>query len=176
MTWFKEKVFVSSGAKQLLGEIVRVLQELFNYPHCAILLADSSQELLYVVSSSGYRKRVLHNFRITIGKEGITGWVAKHKKPLYVPDVRKDPRYIEGVAHGRSEIAVPLLIGKKLIGVLDVESQKLGAYSVSRSSRAYRTVERRFLLPKSDKVAGSQAGPPRISLMTRPIKSRAIPW
>ncbi|PYV43879.1 MAG: hypothetical protein DMG06_08960 [Acidobacteria bacterium] len=129
MTWFKEKVFVSSGAKQLLGEIVRVLQELFNYPHCAILLADSSQELLYVVSSSGYRKRVLHNFRITIGKEGITGWVAKHKKPLYVPDVRKDPRYIEGVAHGRSEIAVPLLIGKKLIGVLDVESQKLGAFT-----------------------------------------------
>ena len=129
MTWFKEKAVVSAGAKQLLSEIIRIIQELFNHPHCAILLADSSQKLLYVVSSSGYRKQVLHNFRIAIGKEGVTGWVAKHRRPLYVPDVRKDRRYIQGVVHGRSEIAVPLLIGKRLIGVLDVESPKLNAFT-----------------------------------------------
>jgi PAS domain S-box-containing protein len=129
MTWFKEKTVVSAGAKQLLGEIVRIIQELFSHPHCAILLADSSQKLLYVVSSSGYRKQVLHDFRITIGKEGVTGWVAQHKKPLYVPDVRQDPRYIQGVVRGRSEIAVPLLIGKQLIGVLDVESPKVNAFT-----------------------------------------------
>src|SRR6266850_5928865 len=129
MTWFKEKAVVSAGAKQLLSEIIRIIQELFNHPHCAILLADSSRKLLYVVSSSGYRKQVLHDFRITIGEEGVTGWVAKHKKPLYVPDVRKDPRYIQGVVRGRSEIAAPLLIGKQLIGVLDVESPRLNAFT-----------------------------------------------
>jgi PAS domain S-box-containing protein len=129
MTWFKEKAVVSAGAKQLLSEIIRIIQELFDNPHCAILLPDIQQELLYVVSSTGYRKEVLRNFRIAIGREGITGWVAKHKRPLYVPDVRKDRRYIQGVIRGRSEIAVPLLIGKKLIGVLDVESQKLDAFT-----------------------------------------------
>ena len=72
---------------------------------------------------------MLYDFRITIGKEGVTGWVAQHKKPLYVPDVRQDPRYIQGVVRGRSEIAVTLLIGKQLIGVLDVESQKVNAFT-----------------------------------------------
>jgi PAS domain S-box-containing protein len=129
MTWFRERAVIAAGAKQLLGEIIRVIQELFNYPHCAILLADNSRQELYVVASSGYRKQVLGNFRITIGKEGITGWVAKHKKALYVPDVRKDSRYIEGIIDGRSEIAVPLLIGRELIGVLDVESENTNAFT-----------------------------------------------
>jgi two-component system, NtrC family, sensor kinase len=129
MTWFKEKAVVSAGAKQLLNEVIRIIQELFNNPHCAILLPDSQQKLLYVVSSSGYRRKVLHNFRIAIGKEGVTGWVAKHKRPLYVPDVRKEPRYIQGVIRGRSELAVPLLIGRQLIGVLDVESRRLDAFT-----------------------------------------------
>ncbi|MCI0420009.1 MAG: PAS domain S-box protein, partial [Acidobacteria bacterium] len=79
--------------------------------------------------SRGYRKQVWRNFRIAIGKEGITGWVAAHRKPAVVPDVRRDPRYIQGIIHGRSEIAVPLLIGKQLIGVLDVESEKINAFS-----------------------------------------------
>ncbi len=129
MIWLKEKTLVPKGTKQLLDEIIRVIQTLFSYPHCAILLADEPQQNLCVVASSGYRKQVDRNFRITIGKEGITGWVARHKKPLNVPDVRKNPRYILGVTHGRSEIAVPLLIGKTLIGVLDVESEKVNAFA-----------------------------------------------
>jgi two-component system NtrC family sensor kinase len=119
----------SPGAGQLLDEILRVIQELFHYPHCAILLVDETGQQLCLRASRGYRKQVLRDFRIAIGKEGITGWVAAHKKPLVVPDVLHDPRYIQGVVRGRSEVAVPLLIGKQLIGVLDVESEKPNAFS-----------------------------------------------
>ena len=48
---------------------------------------------------------------------------------MIVTDVLKDPRYIKGVIRGRSEIAVPLLIGHNLIGVLDVESEKPNAFT-----------------------------------------------
>lgn len=119
----------SIGARRLLSEILRVIQELLNYPHCAILLVDESGKELYVEASRGYRKKVIRNFRIAIGKEGVTGWVAARKKPLIVPDVLKDPRYIQGVIRGHSEIAVPLLIGDNLIGVLDVESEKPNAFT-----------------------------------------------
>lgn len=129
MAWFNEKVTMTSGSRQLLEKMIRVLQELFSYPHAAILLVDEPRKELYVMASSGYRREVLRDFRIAIGKEGITGWVAQHKKALYVPDVRQDARYIKGVIRGRSEIAVPLLIGKTLIGVLDVESEKPEAFS-----------------------------------------------
>jgi two-component system NtrC family sensor kinase len=129
MTPTKTKAKVTPGARQLLEKLIRVLQELFNYPHAAILLVEENGQELYLVASSGYRREVERNFKILIGSEGITGWVARQKKPLYVPDVRKDPRYIRGVARGRSEMAVPLLSGKKLIGVLDVESEQPDAFS-----------------------------------------------
>jgi PAS domain S-box-containing protein len=124
----KKISIATPGARQLLEKLIRVLQELFNYPHAAILLMDQEGEALCLVASSGYRRQVERNFRIRIG-EGITGWVALHKKALEVPDVRQDPRYIRGVVRGRSEMAVPLLIGKKLIGVLDVESEQPGAFT-----------------------------------------------
>ncbi len=129
MTSFQNSAVVPAGAEKLLSEILRVIQDIFHYPHCAILLADETGQQLHLKASRGYRREVLHNFRIAVGKEGITGWVAAHRKPAMVLDVRRDPRYIEGVVHGRSEIAVPLLIGKQLIGVLDVESEKPKAFS-----------------------------------------------
>ena len=119
----------SIGAAKLLDELLHVIRDLFHYPHAAILLADEAGKHLFLQASRGYRKQVSHPFQIAIGKEGITGWVAAHRKPLVVPDVRHDPRYIQGIVHGRSEIAVPLLIGKRLIGVLDVESNKVDAFS-----------------------------------------------
>jgi two-component system, NtrC family, sensor kinase len=120
---------VSAGAAKLLDELLHVIRDLLHYPHAAILLADETGKHLFLQASHGYRKRVWRDFQIAIGKEGITGWVAHHRKPLVVPDVRRDSRYIQGVPDGRSEIAVPLLIGKRLIGVLDVESDKVNAFS-----------------------------------------------
>jgi PAS domain S-box-containing protein len=129
MIWFNEKALLAVGTKQLLSQIIHVIKELLSSPHCAILLADDLEQQLYVVASSGYREESVRNFRAAIGTEGITGWVAQHKKPLYVPDVQKDPRYIEGIVNGRSEIAVPLLIGRKLIGVLDVEREEPNSFA-----------------------------------------------
>ena len=119
---------VSAGAAKLLDELLHVIRDLFHYPHAAILLADEAGKHLFLQASRGYRKQAGSVFQIAIGKEGITGWVAAHRKPLVVP-VRRDPRYIQGIVHGSSEIAVPLLIDKRLIGVLDVESEKVNAFS-----------------------------------------------
>lgn len=68
--------------------------------------------------------------------EGITGWVAKHRKAALVNDVRSDVRYRSGfdahyrsVLEGvRSELCVPLLDGNQLLGVLNVESFTVAAF------------------------------------------------
>lgn len=67
-------------------------------------------------------------FSLKIG-EGVTGWVAEHKIPLVVPDVQKDPRYLPGLVGGRSELAVPMLKGEELIGVLNIEDPKVNAFT-----------------------------------------------
>ncbi len=70
-----------------------------------------------------------HSERLTINLgEGITGWVAQHNQAVLLPDVRSDPRYVPGVAGMVSEAAVPLALGDRVIGVLNVESPRPGAF------------------------------------------------
>ena len=66
---------------------------------------------------------------LKIGLEGISGWVAAHGEPLLVPDVSKEPRYVDmkGTAT-RSELTVPIKVKNEVIGVLDVQSDKLNAF------------------------------------------------
>ena len=63
------------------------------------------------------------------GKKGITVACARKKKTIYVPDVSKDPRYIEAAKGIKSEIAVPILYGNELIGVIDVEKAEIDGFN-----------------------------------------------
>ena len=113
---------------QLLESILEVLQRSFGYPHCAILLVDEKTGELHVEAARGYLREMVGKSRIGISQEGIAGWVAADKMPLNVPDVTQDDRYVEKVKGIRSEIAVPILIGEKLLGVLDVQSTEVNAF------------------------------------------------
>jgi sigma-B regulation protein RsbU (phosphoserine phosphatase) len=66
--------------------------------------------------------------KIPIGT-GITGWAAAHRRPLRVDDVKEDPRYIQASENTRSELAIPLVYRNELLGVLNVESEQVGAYT-----------------------------------------------
>lgn len=111
----------------LFEEIMRGLREVLHYPNCTVLLVDDGKGELYSKTAWGYGEDIWRK-RIKIGQEGITGWAAAHREPLIVPDVTQDERYIEGVSGGRSEMAVPMVVGDKLVGVLDVESTEPDAF------------------------------------------------
>ncbi|MDH4135756.1 MAG: GAF domain-containing protein, partial [Anaerolineae bacterium] len=123
------KLMRTLNMDQLLEEILEVLARAFGYLGCAVLLVDEATEELYIKASRGYPQELVKRTRIKIGKEGITGWVAAHKVPLNVPDVAEDPRYVEGVKGTRSEMAVPMLSGEKVIGVLDAQSPTAKAFN-----------------------------------------------
>jgi len=63
------------------------------------------------------------------GNKGITVRAARTGKTVLVPDVRKDKAYVKGGEKILSELAVPIKVGRKVLGVLNVESQKLAAFS-----------------------------------------------
>ncbi len=60
---------------------------------------------------------------------GITGTVARTKKPIRINDPQSDPRYIAISTNTRSELAVPLLFRNEVLGVLNVESERINAYN-----------------------------------------------
>ncbi len=111
----------------VLGEMMRILSDSFGYLHCSILLLNDDGTELRVKAFSGYAESV-DRLTVKVGHEGITGWVAATGRPLYVPDVQKDPRYVPGLKNVKSEIALPLKIGEKVLGVLNVESTEPAAF------------------------------------------------
>jgi phosphoserine phosphatase RsbU/P len=113
---------------QLLRKIAELTQRIVPYQIFAIFLLDESRQELYFRFAVGHSADVVQNMRIAMG-DGLVGSAAKDRKPLVVDDVRTDPRYIEAVQAARSELAVPLIIQNKVVGVLDIESPEVGYFN-----------------------------------------------
>ncbi len=142
---------------KLLGRVSEVVKEVIPYDLFAILLYSDRAQALTIRYSIGHREEVVRSMKIPLG-EGITGLAAASRTPILVEDVRNDPRYLGTVDAVRSELAVPMMARGKLVGVIDVQSTKIGQYSeqdrsllrllASRiaaaidNARLYRRVER----------------------------------
>jgi len=113
---------------QLLKNILQHLKETFDFLNVSVLLVDEEKQTLYTHSSIAYSPED-ENLKLRIGKDGITGHVAKTKKMYYSSDVRNDTYYVLGNDKTRSEVCFPLLSGDHLIGVLDVESAVINGFS-----------------------------------------------
>jgi len=113
----------------LLDEILRIIVGSFGYLNCALLLVDEKTNELYVKATHGFPEDSVKNLRLKVGEEGVAGWVAHTGQPLILGDVSKDPRYINAIKECKSEIAVPLKLKDRVIGVLDAESEKLSAFT-----------------------------------------------
>ena len=71
---------------------------------------------------------MVKNFTAGLGV-GLTGTAAATREPVLVADVRKDPRYLSSLDAVRAELVVPMITRQRLVGVIDVQSTQLGAYS-----------------------------------------------
>lgn len=112
---------------QLLSRIAQLAKKVVDYRTFGILLLnDATQELEMHVAVQYGEKVALP--KVPLG-EGLVGYAALHREPVLVPDVSKDPRYIKVVEDVRSELAVPLLLKDRCIGVFDLESPELDAFT-----------------------------------------------
>lgn len=116
-----------STLEEALENAVGGLRVTLGGDRVAILLANREKNLLEVKASMGYAEDIAR-MQIAIGN-GITGWAAAHKRPLRVRDVTEDPRYIHVSSNTRSELAIPLVYRNELLGVLNVESELVDAYT-----------------------------------------------
>jgi GAF domain-containing protein len=113
--------------EEALQSAVNGLQVTLGGDRVSIMLADREKKTLQVRAAIGYADDV-YEMRIPIGN-GITGWAAAHRRTLRVNNVQEDTRYIAGSANIRSEMAVPLVYRSELLGILNVESEQLSAYT-----------------------------------------------
>ena len=112
---------------ELLSKIASTMRVLINYDAFSILLVDDQAKALRHRFSIRYDQRVdIDN--VPLGK-GITGAAAESGKVVRVHDTAQDPRYIASHSDIRSEIAVPLIAHHRVIGVMDLESDRVGYFT-----------------------------------------------
>jgi GAF domain-containing protein len=158
--------------EDLLDETTRLLSEAM---HCeaAVGLVDEEVGVL------SFRYRVAHGspgttletLNLPLG-QGITGWAATHSQPLLVRDVSQHPSYIQAYPTTRSELAVPLIHQDQVLGVINLESERVdnfdeddlrlvsalaGPIAVAiRNARLFESERRQRQLAEALREAGAQ--------------------
>jgi sigma-B regulation protein RsbU (phosphoserine phosphatase) len=111
---------------ELFARIAQLTKRVIDYRTFGILLLNDDDELEMKLAVQ-YGEKVAVP-RVRLG-EGLVGYAALHREPVLVADVSQDPRYIKIVDDVRSELAIPLLLKDRCIGVVDLESPELDAFS-----------------------------------------------
>src|SRR6185369_13426099 len=107
---------------EVLARIISILKDYFQLKHIAVLLVDKNKKDLRVRTHLGWNAKSLET-DLKVGT-GLIGSAAHQKRPIYVPDVSKDERYIGTISVTRSELAIPLIVRDEVVGVLDCQSDQ----------------------------------------------------
>src|SRR5271169_5351390 len=141
--------------------VAEVVRKVIDYEIFAILLLNEKTQELRFRFQVGYPPEFAERARVKVG-EGVTGQAAQLRQAILVDDVTQDPRYIAAVPNVRSELAVPLTIKNRVIGVIDLEARNPGYFNEEHS---------RLLTLLASRIA---AGIENAQLYTRTTKQARI--
>jgi GAF domain-containing protein/HAMP domain-containing protein len=117
---------------RLLDETVRLISDRFGFYHAGIFLIDatSEQAVLRAASSEGGKRMLARGHSLGVGKVGIVGYVTGTGNPRIALDVGTDAVHFANpdLPETRSEMALPLRTGERIIGALDVQSTEPNAF------------------------------------------------
>ncbi len=105
----------------LLMRVAELVRRVIPYEIFAILLLNEKTQELRVRFNIGHSPELAERLRIKVG-EGVTGRAAQRREPVLVNDVLKEPTYIGSTTTVRSELALPLIVKNRVIGVIDIEA------------------------------------------------------
>ena len=128
---FLRRLLANSAAardhQEVLKAVIDQTWEATGSDVCSLYLWDSEASQLVLTATNGLTQEGVGRVRLRLG-EGVTGLVAAQRRPLSVPDVRRESRFqwIPGIDQQRllSMLSVPVVAGDRLVGVLNVQSEE----------------------------------------------------
>jgi signal transduction histidine kinase/putative methionine-R-sulfoxide reductase with GAF domain len=117
------------NATENLEEICKLtldaMEKILGFEFATFFIVEGKE--LWLIAHRGYPKKL--NIRLPLdGEKGVSVKAAREGKPILVPDVRKEKAYVQGRPGMLLELAVPIKIRKRVLGVLNVESERLAAF------------------------------------------------
>ena len=104
-----------------LRRVAELVRKIIDFEIFAILLLNEKNQELYIKFSIGYMPEVAERTRVRVG-QGVTGLAAERREAVLVNDTANAAHYIDVVPNVRSELALPLIVKNRVIGVIDLES------------------------------------------------------
>ncbi|MBV8891811.1 MAG: GAF domain-containing protein [Acidobacteria bacterium] len=111
-----------------LRRVAELVRKVIHYEIFAILLLNERTQELRFRFQLGYPPEFAERARVKLG-EGVTGRAARTREALLVDDVTKEDGYIAAIPSVRSELAIPLIIKNRVIGVIDLEAPEPGYFT-----------------------------------------------
>ena len=118
----------------LLAQVIELTQETFGLYHAHIYLMDEAEEILRLAAGAGEPGRIMkemgHYIPLAL-EQSLVAQSARQKTPLVVNDTQEDPRFLANplLPETFSEAALPLVSGERVLGVLDVQANRVGHFT-----------------------------------------------
>jgi GAF domain-containing protein/HAMP domain-containing protein len=116
----------------LLLEVVNLIRARFDFYHAGIFLIDENGAWAVLRQATGEagQRMLARKHRLAVGGQSIVGWAAANRQPRIAHDVGEDAVHFKNpdLPHTRSEMALPLMVGNRLLGALDVQSTEESAF------------------------------------------------
>ncbi|PYT65863.1 MAG: serine/threonine protein phosphatase [Acidobacteria bacterium] len=123
-----EDVNASLDLDEVLARAAALIKRHIDYEIFGVLMIEGDGSYLRHRFAIGYPRELAESLRIPMA-QGITGTAAATGHSVRVSDTSKDPRYINAIESVRSELAVPLIVRGKCVGVLDIQSRHLDYFT-----------------------------------------------
>ena len=128
----------------LEDKVISYFRDLLQFDHFAVLVLDKETNRLDTVVSGGFPEEAKGlEIRAEETGNGISGWVAATGRSCICPNVSKDPRYLPGLREARSSLTVALYLHDQVVGVLNVESDQVAAFS--QADRQFAEIFARYI-------------------------------
>jgi serine phosphatase RsbU (regulator of sigma subunit)/putative methionine-R-sulfoxide reductase with GAF domain len=117
----------------LMEDVASLIHDRFGYPYIQLFTVHPNRRLIEYQAGSGPRSQELAGYTLSLDdSQGIIPWVAREGKAVLVNDVKQDERYRPSPLPPEdtdSELCVPLLYDNKVVGILDIQSNKRSAFT-----------------------------------------------
>ncbi len=125
-----KKMNVFERLRLLETKIVQLCRDLLKFDNFSIRLTDDKTNRLEMVISSGLPQEAIElEIYAQAEGNGISGYVGATGRSYICPDTQKDSRFLPGLVGARSSLTVPLRLHDKVIGIFNIESQQVGAFT-----------------------------------------------
>lgn len=118
---------------ELLRQVTRLISQRFDYYHIGVFLVDERGEyaILRAANSDGGQRMLTRGHKLKIGQVGIVGYVTGTGQARIALNVGKDAEFFTNpdLPLTQSEMALPLIVGGKILGALDIQSLQEAAFT-----------------------------------------------